>query len=380
MSRYLNTITNNIQDDRCIVLLGPEVTITADGKPLHEDLFRYLQEETDLKIDHDIEGLVVFKDKFSEIDFYYELEKYYKANAKPTELHHHLAEVPCHLFITITPDLMLRNAFEEKGLNYNFQVYNKDETTQDVAKPTKEVPLIYNLFGCIEQENSLVNTSSDLFDYIFSLLSGTQRLPRTLLSTIQSARIFVFLGFDFDKWYMKLIVRLLNMHGAAIPLASEAKAGMDEKTKAFFIHNFEMEFIDTDIPSLVTGMYQEFEKTGIIRKAGNEKVNGAAVEKSEQPAGLPEQIITLLKQDELDEVLKLMDTYLTEISDNAKDDDLKEQAEELLNEVILQTGKFSRLRKNIDKGTIAKDESDLEMNKLRAALLNLANEIKEVEI
>ena len=378
MSRYLNTIAKNIEDDRCIVLLGPEVSLTPKGIPFHEDLFRYLQEETDLKIDRDIEGLIVFKDKFSEIDFFYELEKYYEDHSKPTDLHLQLAEIPCHLFITITPDLMLKNAFEEKGLAYNFHVYNKDETTQDVPRPSKDAPLIYNLFGSIEQENSLVNTSGDLFDYVFSLLSGSQRLPRMLLSTIQSAKIFVFLGFDFDKWYMKLILRLLNMHGAAIPLASEAGNGMDDKTKAFFIHNFEMQFIDTDIPSLVTGIYQDFSKNGTIRQVSKDSQKETKKAKPKQTATTPDQIVALIKQGDIPAVLELMDTYLTQISQNKEEEDKEESAEELLNEVILQSGKYNLLQKQIDQGTISKDDSDLQLNKLLAGLLNLANEIKDI--
>ncbi|RMG22577.1 MAG: hypothetical protein D6730_16185 [Bacteroidetes bacterium] len=379
MSRYLNTITNNLQDDRCVILLGPEMAATSEGTPLQRDLFRYLKEETSLNIDRDIEGLIVFKDKFSEIDFYYELEKYYQQYATPSPLHLQLAEIPAHLFININPDVMLRKAFESKGLSYHFDVYNKEEATKDVPRPTKEQPLIYNLFGCIEQETSLVNTSSDLFDYIFSLLSGSQRLPRTLLSTLQSARIFVFLGFDFDKWYMKLLLRLLNMHGAAIPLAAEAPQQIDEQTKAFFIHNFEMEFIDLNIPTLVDSIHKAFSEKGSVRTPGMAATpNGRAVAASGQGGSLPEQIVELLKQDELQQVLELMDTYLSQMRKQTEDEDLQEQADGLLNEVILQTGKYNRLRKEIDKGTLAKDESEVQMNKIRAALVNLANEIKEL--
>lgn len=376
MSRYLSTITNNIQDDRCIVLLGPEVAVTPDGVPLQEDLYRYLKEETDLKIDHDIEGLIVFKDKFSEIDFFYELEKYYKDHTAPTELHRQLADVPCHLFININPDTMLRKAFEEKGFPYHFEVYNKGEATRDVPRPSKEQPLIYNLFGCIEEENSMVNTSGDLFDYIFSLLSGSQRLPRTLLSTLQSARIFVFLGFDFDKWYMKLLLRLFNMHGAAIPLAAEARKNMDEKTKSFFIHNFEMQFVDIDIPSLVSGLFSEFDKNGTKRTLRDGSANGQAA--AVVQTSIPEQIVELLKQDELAKSLEMMEDFLDSFQKSDADEDAKEQGEDLLNEVILQTGKYNRLRKEMDKGTVAKDDSDLQLNKIRAALVNLANDLKEL--
>ncbi len=64
-----------------------------------------------------------------------------------THIHKKIAEIPFHLIISVSPDLRMHKAFEDNKIDYFFDFYNKEEAPQPIDKPTKNKPLIYNLFG-----------------------------------------------------------------------------------------------------------------------------------------------------------------------------------------------------------------------------------------
>ncbi len=94
--------------------------------------------------------------------------------------------------------MFLKKYFEEKKLDFNFDFYNKKQNPQAIEKPTRDKPLIYNLFGNVEFEGSLVLTYDDLFNYLISIF-GKQELHKDLRMELRTARMILFLGFKFEK-------------------------------------------------------------------------------------------------------------------------------------------------------------------------------------
>ena len=63
------------------------------------------------------------------------------------DIHKKIAEIPFHLIISLSPDLLLKQAFENNSFDHDFSFYYKENTAVTVVKPTKEKPLLYNLLG-----------------------------------------------------------------------------------------------------------------------------------------------------------------------------------------------------------------------------------------
>jgi len=336
-------------------MLGPEILVNQNGIPLQQDLFRYFETETNLKIEQDIDNLIIFKNKSSKTFFYTDFKKYYEKNSQITDIHKKIAQIPFHLIISISPDTVLKSTCENFGINADFQFYNKKQNPKEIRKPDKDKPLLYNLFGCITEEDSLIITHDDLFEFIFSILGGDQRLPREFKSTLQSAKVFLFLGFDFEKWYMKLILRLFDLHKNHLPLTSEMLGKLDDKIKNFYINNFEMEFIPYQTTDLINDLYTECQKVGLLREIK---------QLTENP--ITSKVKEFLKNDEIEQALETLEEYL------------ENKDEDLYNTVIQISGSFNGLKRKIAKGTVNKDETDLQTAKIRDALISTADDLKRL--
>ena len=76
---------------------------------------------------------------------------------------------------------------------------------KDIAIPPKpEHPLLFNFLGIYDDSESLIFTYDSLFEFLYSIFP-VEKLPLFLLTAIQKATSFLFLGFGYDKWYLKII-------------------------------------------------------------------------------------------------------------------------------------------------------------------------------
>jgi hypothetical protein len=166
-----------------------------------------------LNVEYNSDGLAVFKGKTgpTKRSFNSHLKKFYETNRQPTEMHRKIAQLPFHLIISMSPDTMLQTAFEEMGLSHDFRYYRKTENPEKIDRlPSKRSPLIYNLFGKYEDEDSLVATQNDIIEFLFAILGGF-KLPMGILTPLKAAKVFLFMGFDFEKWYLKVLLKLLDL-------------------------------------------------------------------------------------------------------------------------------------------------------------------------
>jgi hypothetical protein len=357
MADYIDLIVDSIKEERCVLMLGPEVALNNRGVPIYSDLPRFFQEETDLEIDKDTDGLIIFKSRRSKSFFYTELKRYYQKYKPIDDIHKKLARIPFHIIISTTPDIILKKCYETFGMNFDFHNYNKKQNPEDIKKiPTGNYPLLYNLLGCITEEDSLIVTHDDLFEFLFSIL-GEQRLPRELKRCLQKPKVFVFLGFDFERWYLQLLLRLFELHQDAMPIASQAGSKLKEQTKTFYINNFEMEFIDSSIEDLVDDLYKKCESQGLIKEI-----------KESSPDENPfwRKIRELIGDDKIEEAIIELQEHLEGKSD------------ELLNTVIQISGRYYRLNRKQDSGTISNQDADLQMNQIGASLIEIIKELKNL--
>ncbi|HXU39685.1 MAG TPA: hypothetical protein VN937_25250, partial [Blastocatellia bacterium] len=107
----------------CILLLGPGLSTNKNGGSLQPGLINYFKEK-ELEIEEDIDSLYSCK-KQTKARAYGYLKEYYRDNSEPSELHRRLARIPGHLYVSINPDLVMRRALEEFGVEHEFKFYVK---------------------------------------------------------------------------------------------------------------------------------------------------------------------------------------------------------------------------------------------------------------
>lgn len=114
--------------------------------------------------------------------------------------------------------------------------------------PTRDQPVVYQLYGSLEQPRSMILSDSDRLDFIVKVARGQPALPLNLSSALQdSDRSFLFLGFDLADWHYRLLLHLLsdNTRRNYTSFAAELDAApLDAETADFYRTNHRVHFFD----------------------------------------------------------------------------------------------------------------------------------------
>lgn len=350
-------ILDTIKNEKCILLIGPEVCIAETGKQYDQALLEHLniKDNDNILSYYEKDGLFLYKDGIAKTRSYYKIKDFYKHGFKDAN-YDKLTEIPFHLIISTSPDTNLRDVFKSKNLLCEFEYYDKTINPKNVKTPTKSIPLIYNLFGSIDKEESMILTHDDLFDFLLAIL-GSRNLPGELKNALRTADNFLFLGFKFDKWYVQLLLRLLNLHNEQYKFARFASNKVIKpETRSLIIDQFRIEFVDDQIEKFVDILHNKCDKEGILRKpeAGDISVY--------------DLVNICIENDEIDKAFQHLKNYPKIIND-----------EELMDELRLLMGKYRRLLKKINEGILTDKETDIEFAKIRKALSDFNKDINLFE-
>lgn len=350
----IKRLLRTIQDEKCVLLLGPESAINGKGERIFLSFLRHF-EEYNQPLDYDMDDLINFRgDGSLKNDLLLDMKDYYEEHSQPGSFHKKVACIPFHLIIYSTPDKLLENAFNSYGLPVSSSHYYAKGEPQSLAEPTKNNPLIYHLLGDIDEEDSVVLTYEDLFDFIFAVVGGgegAKPLPMEVKYAISNARSFLFLGFDLQKWYVQILFRLFGMHNRSrTPITYDDK--WDEPTKNFYVNNFQIKFLPADMYVLMDALYQETEKNGLLRKVVETEEKDIAVD-----------VKKLIAENQFAVAFQKLIEYT-----NDKDANLH-------NDLVMLSARFHRNEQANDRRTIAQADYQLELNLITYALINTLDSI-----
>ena len=356
----VDEIVDGFKEMNCILLLGPGLAIDKKGRLLQTGLINYFKEKQ-LEIEEDMDNLYSCT-KETKTRAYGSLKKYYGVNSEPNNLHRQLARIPCHLYISINPDLLMRQAIEDCGVEYEYKFYIKDQASEEVKNPTAEKPLLYNLFGSIDNQQSLIFTHDDLIRYLFSIIQEF-KLPQNLRIAVKNSHYFIFLGFDFEKWYLRLLLKLFLADDDKVSIASDAGSGTQVKLRTFYARNYRLEFVEHNIEEYIKSLYDECSKQGLLR-----------VIKEKAHTSIQEEIKELIKKDMLEESLDRLYQFLENMSEQVFKDKA-EGKQDWLDEIDSHIANFNRSKKSLRRGLISEEAARIEKNKIRDALLTIVHKL-----
>ena len=131
----------SIKEKETILLIGPEVLKNGEGEVLQNLLYQKLaNEKSDMIYDYyEKEGLFLFKEEMYKGRFVREIKKFYKEQ-KTSELFKQLVQIPFHVIINSMPNLMLKNAFEEHGMDHDFHYFSHNEPGDNIVPSSPNKP------------------------------------------------------------------------------------------------------------------------------------------------------------------------------------------------------------------------------------------------
>lgn len=274
-----------LQKRSCILILGPHIATFSgmDGEEqLMEAFSQQLVEElrfSNIRFDETQVPNLAYTSlrwmkgrRMSSSSLREEMRSFFDQSVGRTpKIYRHLAQLPFFLVVNTSPDSYMEQAFLRAGktataLHYNYQ----RNQAPLVPEMSVEEPVVFNLFGSIEDLESLVISKEDQVDFINNLLKNVSTLPNEILQHFDQEKTYLFLGFDADDWHLPLLFRSLRLHEAkdmSFYLHADALTGA---TRDFYIDSFDFQFVP-DVPrtfaqNLLEG-YQEWEKANEERAA-----------------------------------------------------------------------------------------------------------------
>ncbi|MCP4285190.1 MAG: CHAT domain-containing protein, partial [Gammaproteobacteria bacterium] len=133
----------------------------------------------------------------------------------PAEPHRVLAGLPLPIYINTNPGNLLKEALVAAGKDpqvelcrWNSYVEGLPSIYDDEPKyrPSEARPLIYHLFGSLEEPRSLVLTEDDYFDYLIGVTGNKDLIPAIVRRALVDTAL-LFLGFQLDDWNFRVLFR-----------------------------------------------------------------------------------------------------------------------------------------------------------------------------
>ena len=220
----IGEIKSYIEQNTCVLILGPLFGTSNTGEKAHSVVRKALAQ---FDLDDDFDNLFISKsnDAAHNPRILSRLMNAYK-EIQPNKVYEQILTLGFRAIVTCTADNLLNRASKSSNA-YDFYYFsyrgNPSNTNDNIDSLRKELnsqdtlpvilskkPVIYNVFGNIDEINSVILDYDSLYDFLINIMRADEEFPLQLTSILSQANAFLFMGFDLTKWYIPLIIRRLN--------------------------------------------------------------------------------------------------------------------------------------------------------------------------
>ncbi len=371
MSTDWNFVIDTIRRNKCVLFIGPQVYTDSEGTTLEEALSRALDArnpENPFIRSYYHDGFFLFRENKFKSRVISQIRQFYsQAFPKAESIFEKVAAMPFPIIVTLTPDRLLSNIMQRKGIEHqcDFYHFNQPARTQEVK--IGEQPVVYNLLGWVEEDESLVLTHNDLFGYLEAVFLGG-KMNMEFKAELMQASNYIFLGLPFDKWYMQLLLRVLSLHvdGARFERISP-KPTLTRRTRSMYEEQFKIQFVDENVELFVNELYERCASQNLLRKAEVTSDSSVPAESISL-----DTIVDLIAYAKTREALDALRLYLTPVrSKNAK-------YSGFFTDIVLLMNRFEEMEKKTQRGLTYSQEDLVERARINFDLLALINNIREI--
>jgi hypothetical protein len=139
-----------------------------------------------------------------------------------------MADLSVSIYITTGWTDLLQAALldrERKPITMTFPWNDAIEPQRLRAIPTVEQPLVYHLYGRLDNLASLVLSEDDYFVWLTSWIALRQRIPAAVKKAL-TAQSLLFLGYSLDDWDFRVIFQSIKSFGGADLLGQNLHIGV----------------------------------------------------------------------------------------------------------------------------------------------------------
>lgn len=370
-----NFIADTIRRKKCVLFIGPQVYTDKNGVHLEEALCRSLDARNPqhpyIQSFYDQDGFFLFRENKFRTRVISQLRNFYNGNFPEAEaILEKLARIPFQIVVSFTPDRLFSRVMERQGVAHQTSFYHYGQAAKPLQKPVQELPVFFNQLGWIEEDESLVLTHNDLFDYLEAVFTGGH-INTDLKAELMQANNYIFLGLPFGKWYMQLILRVLGIHadGANFDRIAPAPESLDPATRTLYEQEFKIQFVEENIQSFVGELYERCTEKGLLRQ------ESAGIAAPEVKLGnTPDEIMDLIAYGETRRALESLRILLSPARHP------EPRYRELEMEAVLMMSRFENLERKAQAGVLHTQEDNVERAKITYDLAALINRVREAAL
>ncbi|MFK8017827.1 MAG: toll/interleukin-1 receptor domain-containing protein [Gammaproteobacteria bacterium] len=196
-----------------------------------------------------------------------DVSDFYQTYADQTnEIHRDLASLPFQLCLTMTPESLMTKALQDAGKSPTSAWYNFTDPLRGPTVGECDQPIVYGLLGSVETPSSLVLAETDVLEYLVTVSRSVSGLPDYIAAQLADPKTtFLFLGFGFQRWYTRMLLHVLRIHGHNIrSLALEGDNFFNhqdaKRTIQFFDQTSWLDFRRESLGEFAAGLRQRFEQ------------------------------------------------------------------------------------------------------------------------
>lgn len=370
-----NFITDTIRRKKCVLFIGPQIYTDAKGVLLEEALCRAIDARNPqhpyIQSFYDQDGFFLFRENKFRTRVISQLRDFYNGPFPEAEnIFEKIAQIPFQIIVSLTPDRLLSKVMERQGVAHQASFYHYGQAAKALEKPVSELPVFFNQLGWIEEDESLVLTHNDLFDYLEAIFTGG-RMSTDLKAELLQANNYIFLGLPFGKWYMQLILRVLGIHadGANFDRIAPAPESIDPVTRAMYEQQFKIQFVEENVQSFVQELHNRCDEKGLLRK-----VKAAAETPEVKLGNTPDEIMDLIAYGETRRALESLRHLLSP----ARNPEPRYREYEM--EAVLMMSRYENLERKAQAGVLYTQEDNVERAKITYDLAALINRVREIAL
>ncbi len=274
-------LLTSIELNECILILGPNIPMPAAAadalpEPLTRQFARQLAKMLPADKVNDPANLshvteVYIREINNITRFKGQLQAFYNREYAPPLALEHLTHLPFRLIINAAPDDLMCKAYLKRHVHFNSMLYNFDQSgAQDEPNYDSHdtTPFVYHLFGNHDTPGSVVLTETQQIEFVQQIIQKEHKIPNSILAVLRESKNYLFLGFDFSDWYLRLLLAALNpKEEAKIPVSFALQSGfapLPATAENFFGRRFKVGFFDHDIEAFTAELRRRWEQKGQV--------------------------------------------------------------------------------------------------------------------
>ncbi len=298
-----------------VLVVGPLLSTVPDAKgapqPVHEALASHLIDVLDERDRPDpgtdlttVAGIVV-REK-GRLSLEVAIDNFFRKPLPVNSLQEILAQLPFHIIINVARDKQICTALDRFNVKYREEIYHFQQPHNFTYSPTDNRTFVFHLLGAVNYKDeatgkiektldSLVMTGSDQVEFLKQVVQTERKIPNSLLAELNDTKTYLFVGFNFNEWYLRLLPYCLGLSDEVNAMPSWAlhsgPGELNYATTVFFRSRYKVNFMKLPEADFVQDLFNRY------------KTELAVAETPAEPAA-GHQIKVLIVSDPADDALR----------------------------------------------------------------------------